>query len=45
MASHQFTPGEGFTFPFKFRHGSVIPVTHAEYQRVQAAYPNTTPAK
>jgi hypothetical protein len=41
LAGGQFTPGEGFTFPFHFRHGSVIPVTNAEYQRLQAAYPNT----
>lgn len=45
LASGQFTPGEGFTFPFKFRHGSVLSVTSAEYQRLQAAYPNTAPAK
>ena len=45
LASGQFTPGEGFTFPFSFRHGSVIPVTRAEYERLQAAYPNTAPAK
>lgn len=43
LASGQFAPGEGFTFPFHFRHGSVIPVTSAECQRLQAAYPNTEP--
>lgn len=42
LASGKFTPGEGFTFPFKFRHGSVLPVTKAEYQRLQAVYPNRT---
>lgn len=41
LASGQFTPGEGFTFPFHFRHGSVIPLTGAEYERLQAAYPST----
>jgi hypothetical protein len=45
LASGQFKPGEGFSFPFHFRHGSVIPVTSAEYQRLQAAYPTTAPAK
>jgi sucrose-6-phosphate hydrolase SacC (GH32 family) len=45
LASGQFTPGEGFTFPFHFRHGSVIPVTSAEYQRLQSAYPNTPPVR
>jgi len=39
LASGHFTPGESFVFPFPFRHGSVIPVTAAEYQRLQAAYP------
>lgn len=41
FASGQFTPGAGFSFPFHFRHGSVVPVTSAEYQRLQAAYPGT----
>lgn len=45
LAKGQFTPGEGFIFPFPFRHGSIIPVTNAEYQRLQAAYPNTASAK
>lgn len=45
LAGGHFAPGEGFTFPFHFRHGSVIPVTGAEYRRLQAAYPNTTSAR
>ena len=45
FASGQFTPGAGFSFPFHFRHGSVIPLTSAEYQRLQAAYPNAAPAR
>lgn len=45
LAGGQFVPAEGFNFPFPFRHGSVLPVTDAEYQRLQAAYPNTAPAK
>lgn len=45
LAGGQFTPGEGFVFPFPFRHGSVLPVTNTEYQRLQAAYPGTSPAK
>jgi len=45
LAGGQFTPGEGFVFPFPFRHGSVLPLTSAEYQRLQAAYPGTAPAK
>jgi hypothetical protein len=45
LAKAQFTPGEGFTFPFHVRHGSVIPITAAEYQRLEAAYPNTAAAQ
>lgn len=44
LAGGQFTPGEGFSFPFHFRHGSVLPVTSAEFQRLEAAYPNSSPA-
>lgn len=43
LASGRFTPAEGFTFPFKFRHGSVLPVTSSEYQRLQTAYANSAP--
>ena len=45
LAGGRFVPGEGFSFPFKFRHGSVLPVTAAEYERLQAAYPGTAPAR
>lgn len=45
LAGGQFAPGEGFSFPFHFRHGSVVPVTSAEYQRLQSAYPNTAPTR
>jgi hypothetical protein len=38
LADAQFTPGAGFTFPFHFRHGSILPVSQAEYQRLEAAY-------
>ena len=44
LAKGQFAPGEGFTFPFPFRHGSVLPLTNAEYQRLQASYPDTAAA-
>lgn len=40
LASGQFTPAEGFSFPFRFRHGSILPVSAAEYQRLEAAYDN-----
>lgn len=45
VASGQFKPGEGFSFPFHFRHGFVIPVTRGESERLQATYPNTASAK
>jgi len=38
LSSGQFKAGEGFVFPFKFRHGSVLPVSAAEYQRLEKAY-------
>jgi hypothetical protein len=52
LAGGQFTPGAGFSFPFRFRHGSILPLTQAEYQRLEAAYsapaekvPSVKPAK
>ncbi len=41
LAGGQFTPGTGFSFPFHFRHGSILPLSEAEYQRLEAAYPKT----
>jgi hypothetical protein len=38
LASGSFEPAAGFTFPFRFRHGSVLPLTDDEYRRVEAAY-------
>jgi hypothetical protein len=43
LSTGQFKAGEGFVFPFKFRHGSVLPVSAAEYERLEKAY--TTPPK
>ena len=43
LAGGRFKPGEGFSFPFRFRHGSVLPVTGDEYQRLQAAFPGGAP--
>lgn len=37
LASGQFTPAAGFVFPFRFRHGSVLPLTEAEYRAIEAA--------
>jgi hypothetical protein len=38
LGGGQFKPGEGFSFPFRFRHGSVLPVSATEYQRLEKAY-------
>jgi hypothetical protein len=38
IASGKFEPGAGFSFPFPFRHGAVLPVTADEFRRLQAAY-------
>lgn len=38
LSGGQFKAGEGFVFPFKFRHGSVLPVSAAEYERLEVAY-------
>ena len=38
LSSGQFKAGEGFVFPFKFRHGSVLPVSTAEYERLEKAF-------
>jgi sucrose-6-phosphate hydrolase SacC (GH32 family) len=38
LARGQFTPASDFSFPFRFRHGSVLPITTEEYDRLRAAY-------
>lgn len=38
LASGQFAPAEGFSFPFKFRHGSVLPLNAEELARLKGAY-------
>jgi hypothetical protein len=39
LAGGQFKPApEEFTFPFKLRHGSVLPVSAGELSRLEAAY-------
>ena len=39
LAKGIFTKGEGFVFPFKFRHGAVLPISGEEFTRLQAAFP------
>ena len=43
LGSGQFKPGEGFVFPFKFRHGSVLTVSDKEFERIEAAYAKVRP--
>lgn len=38
LTAGQFEPAEGFDFPFRFRHGSVMPLSADELQAVRAAY-------
>lgn len=38
LAHGNFEPAPDVKFPFRFRHGTVIPVTTEEYARLQAAY-------
>jgi hypothetical protein len=37
LASGVFQEAQGFSFPFKFRHGSVLPLTASEYERLKAS--------
>ena len=34
LAAGKFEPAQGFTFPYKFRHGSVMPLTARELARL-----------
>jgi arabinoxylan arabinofuranohydrolase len=40
LAGGQFAPGEGFSLPFRLRHGSVLPLSSAEYERLVKAFGN-----
>jgi hypothetical protein len=40
LSSGEFTPAADFKFPYRFRHGSVLPITTAELQRLKSAYPD-----
>lgn len=37
LAGGRFTPAEGVSFPFRFRHGSVLALSEAEYHRLSTA--------
>jgi len=38
LTQGNFKPGADFKFPFKFRHGAILTLSDAEYQRLQTAY-------
>ncbi len=38
LATGQFEAGPDFQFPFRFRHGSILPVDEAEFIRSETAY-------
>ncbi len=38
LSGGQFTPSSDISFPFRFRHGAVIPITTAEQDRLKTAY-------
>jgi hypothetical protein len=42
LASGDFKPAEGFKFPFKFRHGAVLPLTASEYKAITARWPGSS---
>jgi len=39
LGSGRFEPGPGFNFPFRLRHGSVLPVSADELSQLRRAYP------
>jgi sucrose-6-phosphate hydrolase SacC (GH32 family) len=38
LSGGRFEPGQDFVFPFRFRHGSVLPITTAEYERLENTF-------
>lgn len=38
LAGGRFTAGPDFSFPFRFRHGSIMPLSDEELHRVESAY-------
>lgn len=38
LAGGQFSPGEGFSLPFRLRHGSILPLSAKEYERLVKTY-------
>lgn len=45
LSRGEFTSGTNFTFPFRFRHGSVLALSEAEFARLQSAYGKASAAR
>ena len=41
LSKGNFAEGQGFSFPFKFRHGTILPISGEEYSRLQKAFPTS----
>ncbi|CAN5570851.1 hypothetical protein BH10PLA1_BH10PLA1_01090 [soil metagenome] len=42
LAGGEFKPGDDFKFPFRFRHGSILPISAIEMERIKKAYGNAS---
>lgn len=42
LTSGRFEEAQGFSFPFRFRHGSILPVTADELERLENAFGDRT---
>jgi hypothetical protein len=45
LSGGQFTAGSDFSFPFRFRHGSILPLSDEEYNRLENAFGKPGPVK
>jgi hypothetical protein len=45
LTSGRFEASPGFSFPFRFRHGSILPISAEEYDRLEKALGKTGLAK
>lgn len=45
MSTGKFTLATDFHFPYPLRHGSILPVSHTELERILSAFPVNRPVK
>ena len=45
LAAGDFKADDTIQFPYRFRHGSVLPLTVEEYARVKGAFGSVAPAE